>query len=164
MSTYSHQFTIVHARKLAAKVATDLKRIQRYYGKPSQSDIDAYQGEITELLKGGYLKSVTYGFKRNDKWIKPTVEYTADELAGMYADDDDPGRIPTGGQVDGAPFTSFLIYSKSWWALTSKQREDFEKTLPVKRSTGTAPGYDGYLQRDKTYSAGGKSLGRSTLQ
>ena len=30
-------FTITHARHMAAKVATDLKRIQRFYGKPSDT-------------------------------------------------------------------------------------------------------------------------------
>ena len=37
--TESTTFTVTHARHIAAKVATDLKRLQRFYGKPSDSAI-----------------------------------------------------------------------------------------------------------------------------
>ena len=73
MSSYtltgSETFTITHAKHMAAKVAADLKRLQRFYGKPSNSDIEAYEKEVIQLLKFGYLKKVTYGFKRNGTWI-----------------------------------------------------------------------------------------------
>ena len=38
---------------IAAKVATDLKRMQRFYGKPSDERIAAYEAEATEFLKEG---------------------------------------------------------------------------------------------------------------
>ena len=44
-------FTVTHARHMAAKVATDLKRMQRFYGVPNDCAITAYETEVIELLK-----------------------------------------------------------------------------------------------------------------
>ena len=35
----TNTFTVTHARHMAAKVAADLKRMQRLYGQPSDIDI-----------------------------------------------------------------------------------------------------------------------------
>ena len=67
---------------MAAKVATDLKRMQRLYGSPSDADIASYETEVIDLLKAGYLGTVTYGFRRDNDWIEPTLRYTAHDLAG----------------------------------------------------------------------------------
>src|SRR3954462_1520755 len=91
--TGSESFTVTHARHMAAKVATDLKRMQRLFGLPSDGDIAEYEAEIIEFLKAGYLGTVTYGYKRDGKWIEPRLRYTARDLAGVAADDDDPGRV-----------------------------------------------------------------------
>ena len=53
--TESSTFTVTHARHMAAKVATDLVRMQRFYGFPSDADIDAYEEEVIALLKAGYI-------------------------------------------------------------------------------------------------------------
>src|ERR1700683_1385252 len=45
-------FTVTHARHMAAKVAADLKRMQRFYGSPSDSWIGHYEAEITHFMKG----------------------------------------------------------------------------------------------------------------
>ncbi|MGK4567354.1 hypothetical protein [Flavobacterium sp. 3HN19-14] len=82
-------FTVTHARHLASKVATDLKRIQRFYGYPSDSSISDYEGELIEYLKNGYLEKVTYGFQKDGKWIEPSLQYTARDLQNMYGADDD---------------------------------------------------------------------------
>ena len=79
-TTESSVFTITHARHLAAKVATDLKRMQRYYGHPGNADIDAFEAEVIALMKAGYLGRVWYGFKRAGRWIEPTIKYTARDL------------------------------------------------------------------------------------
>ena len=50
----SETFTVTHARHMAAKVATDLKRMQRFYGSPSDSEITDYEAEVTAFLKAGY--------------------------------------------------------------------------------------------------------------
>ena len=117
--TESRTFTVTHARHMAAKVATDLKRMQRFYGKPSDENIADYESEATEMLRAGYLDTVTYGFKRDGKWIEPTLRYTARDLAGASANDDDPGRIRPGADISGASFYSYMTYTAAW----DRQRE-----------------------------------------
>lgn len=160
--TASDTFTVTHARHLAAKVATDLKRIQRLYpGGPSDREIADYEEEAVQLLKNGYLSAVTYGFKRNGLWTAPTLKYTASELSS--GTNDDPGRVRPGADVSGAVFTSYLVRSAKWWSETEASRSAFERSLPFQRTTAAEPGVNGYFASDRTYSAGGRSLGRSSV-
>ena len=124
-------FTLTHARHMAAKVATDLKRLQRFYGYPPDAAIAGYETEVTELLKAGYLGTFTIGFRRNGCWVEPTLRYTARDLAGAAANDDDPGRIRPGANIEGAGFYSYLTYSALWDALTGAEQEAFRKTHAV---------------------------------
>jgi len=163
-STQAYTFTITHARYLASKVATDLKRIQRFYGSPSDLKIVEYESEITEMLKNGYLAKVTYGFKKDNNWIEPTLSYTAYDLNGATGTDDDPGRIKPNANVVGATFGSFLEYTSKWDSLSSEEKDKFQKTLPIQRSSALEPGVSGYLSSDKSYSSGGKSLNRSSVK
>lgn len=122
-------FTVTNARHMSAKVATDLKRIQRLYvGGPSDLDIANYETELTELLKAGCLGAVTYGFWRNGEWIEPTLRYTAQDLAGMSADDD-PGKIRASANVSGATFYSYLTYSSAWSHLSESEKDAFKKAI-----------------------------------
>ena len=162
--TESKTFTVSHARHMAAKVATDLKRMQRLYGLPSDTRIAQFEAEATELIKAGYLGTVTYGFQRDGKWIEPTLRYTARDLAGMSGNDDDPGRVRPGADITGAIFKSYLSYSAAWDQLTSAQQAAFEATLPFSRNGSPEPGLIGYLAIDKTYSSGGRALDRATLR
>jgi hypothetical protein len=162
-ATESTTFTLTHARHLAAKVAADLKRLQRLYGHITDERIAQFEGEVTELLRQGYLGTVTYGFKRNEMWIEPTLRYTANELSGGGADDD-PGRILPGKDISNASFSSYLTHSAKWWALSDDQRAAVEGQLPLKRSSGSEPQVNGYFTDDKTYSSGSRSLGRSTVR
>jgi hypothetical protein len=162
--TESVSFTVTHARHLAAKVATDLKRMQRLYGSPSDMSITQYETELTELLKAGYLGTVTYGFWRNEVWIVPTLRYSAQELAGAAANDDDPGRIRPGADVAKANFYSYLTYSSAWNALTSDQQNAFKRTLPFFRGGSPEPGVNGYFSPDLVYSAGGRALNRNSVR
>lgn len=168
MSSYSYTesttFTITHARHMAAKIATDLKRIQRLYGHPSDDVIADYEAEAVALMKAGYLDHVTYGFQRGGSWIEPTLRYTSRDLAGDSANDDDPGRIRPGKDVSGASFTSFLSYSNAYYLASDTERETFKTGLPFKRGTGNEPPVSGYLANDRVYSAGGRALDRSTVR
>ena len=168
MSSYTvsetNTFTITHARHMAAKVAADLKRMQRFYGAPSDADIADYETEVVELLKAGYLDTVTYGYKRSDKWIEPTLRYTAKDLAGSSGNDDDPGKVRPNADISGASFYNYLTYSSAWFALTPDQRESFKKGLPFQRTGAAEPGISGYLMPDRTYSAGGKALDRFSVR
>ena len=162
--TESVTFTVTHARHMAAKVATDLKRMQRFYGSPSDADIDDYETEVTEFLKEGYLGAVTYGFRRDGKWIEPTLRYTARDLAGGSANDDDPGKIRASANVIGASFYSYLTYSSAWYNLSESEKENFRKRLPFRRGGAPEPGISGYLADDRTYSSGGRAIDRASVR
>lgn len=160
----STTFTVTHARHMAAKVATDLKRLQRLYGHPDDSWIAAFEIEATELLKQGYLGTVTYGFRRDGKWIEPTLQYTARELAGFAANDDDPGRIRPGANISNASFYSYLTYSAAWNRLSPADQDAFQRSLPFYRGGAPEPAIDGYLSGDLTYSSGGRALNRASVR
>lgn len=162
--TESSTFTVTHARHMAAKVATDLKRLQRLFGLPSDARMAEFETEATELLKAGYLGTVTYGFRREGKWIEPTLRYTAHDLSGGASNDDDPGKIRASANIDGASFHSYLTYSAAWDQLTAADQEAFEKTLPFQRSGASEPGVSGYFSDDRTYSSGGRALNRATVR
>lgn len=162
--TESSTFTVTHARHMAAKVATDLKRMQRFYGSPSDASIASYEAEATEMIRAGYLGTVTYGFKKDGNWIEPTLRYTARDLAGASANDDDPGRIRPGASVSGATFYSYMTYSAAWFELTQAERATFETTFPFSRSGAAEPGITGYLADDRTYSSGGRALDRACVR
>ena len=162
--TNTESYTLTHARHMAAKVATDLKRMQRFYGEPPDQRIDDFEVEVIEFLKEGLLDTVAYGFKRNGFWVEPTLFYTARDLMGVAANDDDPGRVRPGADITGASFYSFLTYNSRWNSLTWQERREFAERLPFQRSSGTEPGANGYWSRDLTYSAGGRALDRSSLR
>lgn len=153
-------FTLTHAKHMAAKVATDLKRMQRLYGSPSDTTIAELEAEVIALMQGGYLEVVTYGFKRADEFIVPTLRYTARDLAGSTNASDDPGLIIPRANVQGATFYSYLIYSDKWCQLAQTQRDAW----PHPRPGAPQPTVNGYLSPDKVYSAGGKALDRSSLR
>lgn len=157
-------FTLTHAKYLASKVAADLKRMQRFYNCPSDAEIADFEAEIAEFLKKGYLKEVSYGFKRGDNYIEPTLRYTAKDLSGAAGIDDDPGKIRPGANVEGASFYSYMSYTDSYFRLTENERETFRGTLPFKRGGAPTPGISGYMSSDRSYSSGGKSLDRSSLK
>lgn len=161
--TQSTSFTVVHARHMAAKVATDLLRFQRFYGKPSNDEINAYEAELVALLKEDYLRAITYGFKRNGKWVE-ALRYRG-LSGGVLVADDDPGKLRPGADVSGCPFSSFLQYNERWFALTDTDRQQFRKTLPIQRTNMDEPGIEvGYWSEDLSYSAGGRSISRSVIK
>jgi len=162
--TDTQTFTVTHARHIASKVATDLKRMQRFYNSPDDSMIAKYEIEIIELLKNGYLGSITYGFQKNGNWIEPTLRYTAKDFSGLSASDDDPGRIKPNANIFGAHFLTYLAHSTTWDKLSITEQNKFNNNLPFQRSGANEPGIIGYLSIDKTYSSGGKALERSIIK
>lgn len=158
-------FTVTHARHMAAKVATDLKRIQRLYnGAPTDQSVAEYEAEVIELLKAGYLGTVTYGFRRDGNWIEPTLRYTARDLAGVSANDDEPGKIRACANIDGAVFYSYLTYSAAWDELSEAEKHAFKTRMPFYRGGAPEPGINGYLTDDRTYSSGGRALNRASVR
>ncbi|MDD9820278.1 MAG: hypothetical protein OXR07_05290 [Nitrospira sp.] len=164
MQTRTFTHTATHARHVASKVAADLKRLQRIYGvgSPSDSEIGEYQEELAMLLDKGYLGTVTYGFKRNGKWVV-ALKY---EAAGgsLYGGDDDPGGIRIEADISGTHFTSFLSYSLSWSCLSLQQREEFENSLPFRRIAGNEPEIEnGEWARGRYYRSGPLGVQRSLI-
>lgn len=163
-TTQTSSFTITHARYIASKVATDLKRFQRFYGEPNDGLIDRYEGELAGLLKHDAVDNVVYGFQRSSLWTPASVRYRSIPGGSLMADDD-PGKIRPGIDVSGARFTSFLSHSSSWWKLSQADRDSIIEQLPIKRSTGSAPNLEsGAWSDDLSYSAGGRGLGRSSVR
>jgi hypothetical protein len=148
---------------MAAKVATDLLRFQRFYGRPSNDDINAYEAEMVALLKEDYLRAVTYGFKRNGKWFE-ALRYRA-LSGGVLVADDDPGKLRPDADVSGCSFSSYLEYNERLLALADAERQRFLKTLPIQRVTMAEPGIEsGYWSEDRSYSAGGRGISRSVIK
>ena len=168
MSSYtfneSTTFTVTHARHMAAKISADLKRMQRFYGHPSDDSIASYESEAIELLKAGYFGTLTVGFLRDGQWIEPTLRYSARDLAGMVANDDDPGRVLPGRDISGATFYNYLTYSAAWYTLSDSQKDTFKRQMPFYRTERTQPTVNGFLVDDKTYSAGGRALNRASVR
>jgi len=154
-------FTLTHAKHMAAKFAADLKRLQRFYDQPSDTAIADYETEVIELLKAGYLGTLTVGFRRNDQWIEPTLRYTARNLSGASADDNDPGSLKPGADITGASFYSYLIYSPR---VSEAEKDAFQKRMPFYRGGAPEPSINGYLAADLTYSAGGRALDRASVR
>ena len=135
--TESTTFTVTHARHMAAKISADLKRMQRFYGHPSDDSIASYESEAIELLKAGYFGTLTVGFLRDGQWIEPTLRYSARDLAGMVANDDDPGRVLPGRDISGATFYNYLTYSAAWYTLSDSQKDTFKRQMPFYRTERT---------------------------
>lgn len=161
-TTRTESFTRTHARKIASKVATDLRRLSRFYGRPGLVEIGEYEEELIELLKYDAINEVTYGFKEDGEWIT-AVKYKS--VDGALVEDGTPGQLRAGFDVSNAYFTSFLSYSDSWFELSQDERDTIKEGLAIQRSTGTEPGIkNGYWTRDLDYSAGGRALERSRIQ
>jgi hypothetical protein len=160
----STTFTETHARHIASRVATDLKRLQRFYHHPTDAQIESYEMELIQLLKAGALKTVTYGFRRGDSWIEPTLIYTSRDLLSGNTASDDPGKIRPGANVLNAYFHSYLTYSDIWQKMSQGEKEKVIALLPFRRSTAAEPTISGVLVDDRSYSAGGRALQRASVR
>ena len=158
--TSSETESQTYAEYLASKVAADLHRIRRIYGKPSENEIQKYRREMEVLLKHRYIQSVYYGFRKGDEWISPTLFYDVD-YNSTKRKDDSPGRVPLRGEVEDARFYSFLLYSLRWGGLSSQEQKKFiEEHGIIERTMRTEPSSSG-LSASKTYSYDGIALHRS---
>lgn len=160
--TETETFTVTHARHIAAKVAADLMRFTRFYSNPTVEQINRFEAELIALLKEGYLESVTYGFKRDGKWIEALRYHALPD--GTLMGDDDPGKIRPGTDVPGESFSSYLIKNNRWHSLSPEQQRAFEASSPISRTGAPEPQLaNGRWSHELNYSAGGRGLGRSTI-
>ena len=161
--TQPQTFTITDARYLASKVKTDLSRMRQFYNAPTEARINEFETELIALLSGGYLTKVSYGFRRNNAFVPPTLEYTAAEFADGSVNDR-PGGVAPGADISGATFYSFLETNSKFENLPASDKAAFEATLPFKRGSANTPSAFGHFETDKSYFSGGTSLGRKSLK
>src|SRR5262245_21863922 len=133
-TTSTRTFTRTSAKYLASKVATDLYRFHRYYNRPTLEQVADYDVELTELLVGGYVSSVEYGFKSGNSRVL-TLYYQV--LANGSLSDGNAGGTYARAAVDAASWFSFLTYSSAWSALSHAEQAKIEAGLPFARSSGS---------------------------
>ena len=161
-TTDSKTFTVTHARHIAIKIGTDLKRMQRFYGRPNDKRIMDYEKEVIALLKGDYIDRIEYGFKTSDGMWRMALKYEA-RHGGVLITDDSPGRIRPGVDITGCQFHSFLVTNHRWASLSTEDRDRVYKEAEVsfRRTEGEEP--SGNWRIDRVYSAGGRGVQRSSL-
>jgi hypothetical protein len=160
--TNTSTFTVTHAEYLSSKIAADLKQMQAFYGNPDDARIDRYIDELVILFKAGYLLSVDYGFRKNNKWVL-AVSYEVNQLTGSLIDNN-PGRVPAGEDISGTTFGSYLRKTQKFFDLSSTAQQQVNATLPFNRGDADDPlsGLNG--SHDKTYSAGNTEVKRKIIK
>ena len=161
-TTESETFTVTNAVYIAVKIGTDLKRMQRFYGAPTDERIADYEKEATALLKGDYLQRIEYGFKSSSGIWRMALKYEA-RHGGVLIADDDPGGIRPLVQVSDCQFHSFLVTNHRWAALSQEEQDLVynEADISFRRSEGIEP--SGTWMVDRVYSSGGRGVQRSSL-
>jgi len=137
MRTYTK--TITDAGYFAAKIAADLKRLQRLSGRgvPSDKAIGDYQQEAQQLIYGGYLKTVIYGFRNaNQQWLL-YVQYTLGRIS-LICEDNDFLNARANQDFSETRFASFLEFSDKWNQLGKEERQKIEDGLPLTREPKNA--------------------------
>jgi hypothetical protein len=149
-ATRSVTETYTQARRLAARIAAELKQLQALYGRPSDDKIEEFAEEIESYIRAGYLDHVRYGFRRGDEVILE-LKYTAEDATGI---DDKPGRIPVGVDISGAQWFSYLEQNYTWSSRSQSERDAFERELPFTRTGAPTPtyAYDAQERGSKHYS------------
>jgi hypothetical protein len=161
--TRSESFTIITARKLASKVATDMHLCAQYYGMPTEARIREYAEEMVQYLNAGYLQEYEFGYKKDGKRIV-SWRYKVD-ANGQLTTDDRPGKIVPYVDITGAVFYNFLTPGSSFYKLSTEQQARFEAGLPLQRTAGQPPSDGaGYWTSDRNYYSGGCGLNRLTFQ
>lgn len=160
--TTTSTFTRTSARHIASKVVTDLRRMNLYYGRPTETEIENFYGELVELLDLGYVESVEYGFKRDGRRIV-SVFYQV-RVDGSLVDDR-AGGVHARADITGASWFSFLTYNGKWFQLSEGERARIQAGLPIRRTIGQGPqDGNGYWVTDRTYSADGVGAQRRTFR
>lgn len=160
--TTSTTFTRTNAEYLASKVVSDLRGMKDYYCRPDESLIWDYYEELAELLAGGYMASVEYGFKRNGQRVV-TLFYELRTDGSLT--DGKSGGVYARADTSGAKWFSFLVYSSKWALLSPTAQQEVEARLPIQRNYGQAPqDGSGYWVTDRSYSSKGVGTQRRTFR
>ena len=161
--TYAETFTRTHAKRLAARVTTDLRQCHLLYPDPSESMLEQYRAELEELIAGNYVARYQFGYKREGRavWsLRYIVGPDGDLVSSGPA-----GGVPAGIDVNGATFFNLLTFSYHWAALDSADKQKVENLLPFIRRWDSLPDDAlGTWTRDRVYAAGGVLLDRSIFR
>jgi hypothetical protein len=164
-STATASFTKTHAARLASKVTADMYQCYAHYGRPSEVDIADYQAELVELLAGNFVETYEFGFKNSagQRILSWKYRVVGGQLVGGR--DDRSGGIYARASIATTSMFNFLEYSAAWSNLSEIQRLTIESRYDVNRVTGTSPtDGPGYWVVDRTYTAGGVAVARSTFR
>jgi hypothetical protein len=160
--TVADTFTLTHAKKLASKVAADMRRCQGIYGCPSDSQINDFGTELAILLRDGYVAEYEFGYQMAGNRVV-SWNYRVD-ASGDLASDDRPGKIVQ-VSIEGCSRFNQLTPSAKWYKLTPEERITIKNELPVQRGTSDGPrDGNGYWTMDRTDSSGGITMPRKTFQ
>lgn len=158
----SQSFTRTHAREIAAKIATDLRQMSRFYGKPDLDDIEDYLTEVTALLVAGYLHSFEDGFERSGQRVF-SLRYVV--RTDGTIDDSAAGRVEPGSDISGATNFNHVTYTDKFLKLSSAEQQKFKDTLPVTRTPGAErTDGPGRWVSDRGYSTGGVGVQRGMFK
>ena len=161
--TNSNTFSIINARKLASKVATDMHLCAQYYGNPSEERIRNFAEELAQYLNEGWIEEYEFGYQKNDKRIV-SWRYEVDEN-GVLTADDRAGKVVPYVDITGASFFNYLTQNSRYFQQSIEQRARFKSRLPVQRESGQPPSDGaGYWTSDLNYYSGGRGLNRLTFQ
>lgn len=163
-STYTttDSFTLVHVRKLAAKVAADMDQCRRLYGEPSTAQIEAYREELVVMLHGGYISNYEFGYQTSGErrvvsWL---YAVTRGDLEGGRS-----GGLYTQADISGATMFNFLTTNTDWSRLGASGQEAVKQRHSIRRITGEPPrDGNGRWVRDRNYSAGGVAIERQEFR
>src|SRR6202035_795349 len=134
-ATRSVTGTYTQARRLAARIAGELKQLQALYGQPSNQKIEEFALEAERYITAGYLDHIRYGLRRNG-YVILELKYTAEQATGI---DDKPGHIRVGVDIKGAEWFSYLVQNREWSRLSQAERDAFERELPFERIGAPTP-------------------------
>jgi len=161
--TTSETFSIIHARKLSAKVAADMHLCANYYGLPLEEHIRHFAEELAQYLNEGYIEEYEFGYQKNNKRIV-SWRYKVDEN-GNLTEDERPGKVVPYVDITGASFFNYLTQNSRFFQLSNAQQTRFKSALPVQRTNGEPPADgSGYWISDRNYFSGGRGLNRQTFQ
>lgn len=160
--TSTSTFTRTSAQYIASKVAADLRRLSRFYGRPSDGDTNNYYNELVEYLLHDFLDSVEYGFVQNNQRIV-SLKYVVQSNGGLS--DNHAGGVYARAVFSGASWFSFLSANYNWSNASQEDRDRFYEKLPFIRQAGTAPSDgQGVWTIDRSYSTDGKGTQRQIFK
>ena len=161
--TTTESFTLTHARRLAAKVAADMHQCHRFYGQPTEKQIENYQQELIVLLHGGYVQSYEFGFKTTDGRRVVSWSYTVSPSGDLEGGRS--GGLFSSADISKAVSFNFLTTSTAWSNLPTVERDKIKASYPVHRTDGSPPqDGNGYWDSSRHYASGGLAVTRKEFR